>query len=242
MTSSPALPHGPLTEVFPDVFFVTGTSRPRFMDLDWQFSRNMTVIREAGRLTLVNTVRLDDAGLAALGALGRVTDVVRLGAFHGIDDAFYVERYGARHWGLAGMPEQGGSVPSAVLGAGGEMPAVCTSLFTFETSRSPEALLSITREGGVLVSCDSLQNWVRADAYFDAASAERMAAAGFIRPANIGPGWRQAAQADASDFVRVAALSFSHLLPGHGEPIVGTAREDLLATFRADAAIRGAFS
>ena len=37
-------------------------------------------MREDGALTLVNSVRLDDAGLAALDALGKVTNVVRLGA------------------------------------------------------------------------------------------------------------------------------------------------------------------
>ena len=35
-----ALPHGKIEAVFPDVFFVTGTSRPSFEGMTWQFSRN----------------------------------------------------------------------------------------------------------------------------------------------------------------------------------------------------------
>src|SRR5687768_17538536 len=97
----PAWPHGALVEVFPDVFFATGSIRfpgpiPVFG------SRNMTVVRDGTSLTLINTVRLDDAGLAALDALGRVENVVRLAGFHGSDDAFYKDRYGATVWAVPG--------------------------------------------------------------------------------------------------------------------------------------------
>ena len=61
-----AMPHGPLEEVFPDVFFVTGTMRGEFFGSTWQFSRNMTVVREGDDLTIVNSVRLGDDGLRAL--------------------------------------------------------------------------------------------------------------------------------------------------------------------------------
>ena len=40
------MPHGPIQELFPDVFFVTGTMKAEFFGSDWQFSRNMTVVRE----------------------------------------------------------------------------------------------------------------------------------------------------------------------------------------------------
>ena len=65
-TFTPQWPHGDLEEVFDDVFFVTGTSKPEFGGVTWQFSRNMTVVREGASLSLINTVRLDEAGLAAL--------------------------------------------------------------------------------------------------------------------------------------------------------------------------------
>ena len=54
---------------------------------------------------------------------------------------------------------------------------------------------------------------------------------GFIRPANVGPGWRQFCEPQASDFARLKALSFRHLLPAHGKPIRDDAHEQLSASF-----------
>ena len=73
---APALPHGDIQEVFPDVFFVTGTMQTVLMGAHWHFSRNMTIVRDGTELTLINTVRLDDAGLAQLDALGTVKNVL----------------------------------------------------------------------------------------------------------------------------------------------------------------------
>ncbi len=90
-----ALPDGPIEEVFPDVFFVTGTMQTQLMGAHWHFSRNMTVVRDGGVLSLINSVRLDAAGLALLDAFGRVVQVLRIDSLHGRDDAFYKARYGA---------------------------------------------------------------------------------------------------------------------------------------------------
>jgi len=49
-------------------------------------------------LTLINSIRLDDAGLAQLDALGLVAHVVKIGSIHGRDDAFYKAHYGATFW------------------------------------------------------------------------------------------------------------------------------------------------
>jgi len=95
----PTLAHGAIEEIF----VVSGAMETVLMDLDWQFSRNMTIIRDDERLILINTVRLDDDGLAQLDQLGKVTDVIRLGALHGRDDAFYIDRYKAQHWVIPGM-------------------------------------------------------------------------------------------------------------------------------------------
>src|SRR5579859_6376820 len=97
-----ALPHGEIREVLPGFFFVAGTvGMPG--PLPVRFSRNMTIVREGERLVLVNTVRLGDAGLAALDRLGKVTDVIRLAANHGSDDPFYADRYKAKVWVLKGQ-------------------------------------------------------------------------------------------------------------------------------------------
>jgi hypothetical protein len=77
------LPHGPITEVFPDVFVVRGTIR--FMPL-LAIARNMTIVRDGDELTVINSVRLSAAGEAELRRLGAIKRLVRLGNFHGMDD------------------------------------------------------------------------------------------------------------------------------------------------------------
>ena len=105
------------------------------------------------------------------------------------------------------------------------------SLFVFETSNKPEGLLCLNRHGGILVSCDSLQNWDEVDEYVDEETGKKMSEMGFIRSANIGPGWRQLCEPEARDFARLKELSFRHLLPAHGRPIRDQAHEQLCATF-----------
>lgn len=227
----PALPHGAFIEVFPDVFVVSGETRPEMMGASFQFSRNMIVVREPGGLTLVNTLRLDDAGLEALGALGTPQHIVRLGAFHGRDDAFYRDRYRATLWSLPGVADEHGASVDRELVEGGPLPIGDASLFVFASAKLPEAVLRLERHGGILVTCDSLQNWVEPDAFFDAASTERMTAAGFFREANVGPGWAGAAEPQAEDFARLRELPFAHLLPGHGRPLLDQAHAKLTARF-----------
>ena len=53
-----ALVHGEIRELFPDVFFVTGTMT--IAGKPMSFSRNMTIVRDNGSLTLINSVRLDE--------------------------------------------------------------------------------------------------------------------------------------------------------------------------------------
>jgi hypothetical protein len=82
----PALPHGQLEQIFPDIFFVTGTMQTVLMNARRQFSRNMTVVRDGNALTLINSIRLDGAGLAQLDALGRVAHLVKISSLHGRDE------------------------------------------------------------------------------------------------------------------------------------------------------------
>src|SRR5262245_49635093 len=127
----PALPHGLLEEVFSDVFFVTGMMKTVLMDVPWQFSRNMVVVRDGDALTLVNSIRLDETGLNRLEALGRVANVVKIGSLHGRDDAFYRQCYGARFWALPGMTDGHGLVADRELRPGGEMPFAGCGVFVF---------------------------------------------------------------------------------------------------------------
>ena len=226
-----AMPHGPIEAIFPGVFFVTGTMRSEFFGSMWQFSRNMTVVREGTRLTIVNSVRLDEAGLAALDALGDVVHVVRIGDMHGIDDPFYRDRYGATFWALPRMGVEDGLTVDKKLIADGEMPFDDCSLFEFKTVKRPEGILRLDREGGILIACDSLQNWVEPDEFFLEETVETMRKMGFFEMANLGPAWLHESEPKVEDFIRLKQVPFRHALCGHGSPLRDTAQEKYHATF-----------
>jgi hypothetical protein len=214
----PVMPHGPIQKVFPDVFHVTGTMRAEFFGSMWQFNRNMTIVRDGRDLTLINTVRLDDTGLAALDALGTVKNVVRIGDMHGVDDRFYVDRYHAKFWALPNMRIGEGLTVDRTLSEGGEMPFSNCSVFEFKTTARPECILRLDREGGIMIACDSLQNWLAPDELFDDETVEKMKNIGFFTPTSLGLAWLQESQPKPDDFVRLKAVPFRHALCGHGAP------------------------
>lgn len=228
----PALPHGALREVLPDVFVVTGTvAMPG--PLPVRFSRAMTVVRDGGRLVLVNSVRLDEAGLRALTALGEVTDVVRLAANHGMDDPFYKDRFGAKVWAVRGQRYTAGFdstspttyfEPDAFMDAGSALPIADATLVTIRSS-PPEGLLLLARHGGTLLSGDCLQNWDAPDAYFSLLGKAMMRLMGFLRPHNVGPGWLKQNRPPKSELAGLLDLRFANVLPSHGAPVLGDARE-----------------
>jgi hypothetical protein len=233
----PAFPHGPLREVFTDVFFVTGAMHTLIGGAPWQFSRNMTVVRDGDQLTLINAVRLDADGLAQLDRLGRVAHVVKLGALHGRDDPFYVAHHGATFWALPGMEHAEGLLADKTLVPGGEMPFSGCELFAFETTKLPEGILRVDRDGGILIACDSLQNWSEPDEFFADDTRRAMQDMGFFQPANLGPVWMQVNEPRADDFVRINQLAYRHLLSAHGVPLRDHARESFAATFQSAFAV-----
>lgn len=229
----PALPHGELREVMPGIHFVTGTMK---MGGPLRFSRNMTVVREDDRLVLFNTVRLDDAGLAALDKLGEVTDVVRLAGNHGMDDPFYKDRYKAKVWAVKGQRYTAGFdakapdtyfEPDAEMTAGGPLPLRDASLYVIDSS-PPEALLVLARNGGTVIAGDCLQHWHRPDEYFSFVGGAMMRVMGFIKPHNVGPGWLKQCRPPREQLRGIAALKFANVLTSHGDVVLG----DALAKYR----------
>ena len=227
-----AQPHGELREVFPGLYFVTGTvSMPGPFPV--RFSRNMTVVREGDRLVLVNSVRLNDAGLSKLDALGKVTDVIRLAANHGTDDPFYADRYGAKVWAVRGQRYTPGfdtNAPDVYFDAQAEMDAQTSLPMTGArlyviASDPPEGLLVLERDGGLVISGDCLQHWRETDAYFNTPAKLLMRMMGFIKPHNVGPGWLKQGKPPKDHLRGVLDLPFDHVLPAHGAPVLGGARE-----------------
>ena len=227
-----ALPHGALSEVLPGIYFVTGTVKMPG-PLPVRFSRNMTVVREGERLVLINSLRLDDAGLAALDALGKVTDVIRLAANHGLDDPFYKDRYGAKVWAVKGQRYTAGFDTSATktyfdadveMDAATPLPLADAKLYVI-ASTPPEALLVLARSDGTLVSGDCLQHWAAVDPYFSFLGGAMMRMMGFIRPHDIGPGWLKQCHPPAADLRGILGLRFTNVIPAHGAPVLGDAME-----------------
>ena len=127
----------------------------------------MTIVRQGDRLVLVNSVRLDEAGLAALDALGRVTGVMRLAGNHGMDDPFYKDRYAAKVWVVRGQRYTAGTktgvpqpyfTPDAEMDATTALPLAGAQLYVID-SRPPEGILILEQHDGVAIAGDCLQHW-----------------------------------------------------------------------------------
>ena len=228
-----ALKHGDVQKLFEDIYFVTGTVIMK-APVALRFSRNMAILRQGDELTLVNSVRLNEMGLKQLDQLGRVKHVIRLAGFHGMDDPFYKDRYGAKIWSVDApyatgvdkrpKPEQIYFEADEVVSDSTELPIEDAQLVDFKLCTPGEALMLLPREGGILISGDSLQNWAKADEYFNFTARVMMKMMGFLKPHNIGPGWLKTAQPDLNEIKALLDLDFDHLLPAHGEPVINGAK------------------
>ena len=228
----PAWPHGEIKQIFDDIFFVSGTNKTMHEGVELHHSRNMVIVREEGKLSLINSVRLTNMGLEALEKLGRVHKVIRIGAFHGRDDAFYVNKYQASLWALPGMHDQHKCHIDIEFTAQGQQPFANCSLLPFSTAKFPEAVIHINRHGGILLSCDSIKNWIGPDEYFSEQTAAAYQEQGFFGKAAISKIWQQAMAVKASDFEKLKKLPFRHLLSAHGEPLLDTAYQDVAETIK----------
>lgn len=228
--SSAGARFGTLEQVFDDIWWAWGTVRvgPGIV-----FPRNMTIVRERGELVVIHPVLMPDAEQKKIEALGPIKHIVRLGAFHGMDDPAYVERYHPTVWAPPGVDHRPGVATDKELVPGGEVPIDGATLFSFDSSRSPEVVLHVPRHGGVLLACDSVQNWETVEGCtFLARQMSRLM--GFRGRACIGPGWRK--QCEPKDgagfrplFEKLLDFDFRHVLGGHGAPMKDTAKDDLRA-------------
>lgn len=232
-TYPPAFAHGNIQEVFPDIFFVTSTSICEHEGNVIQKSNNMVIVRDGKQLTLINTLRLNEEGLKALENLGMVSNVVRIGAFHDTYDLFYLDRYKAKFWALRGMIHHNNRQADFLIGETDTMPFPKASFFTFKTTSQPEAIIHIDREGGILITCDSIKNWTRIDEYFSKKTGKEFLEQGLIKPLSIDKVWLGAMNPKNSDFESMKKLNFRHLISAHGEPNKDTADKQLLPVLEA---------
>ena len=228
-------PHGRFRELFDGVWFVRGGIKMP-MRVPMKIGRAMTVVRGNDGLVIFNSMRLSDEGLRELDALGDVRHVVRLAGFHGRDDGFYRDRYGATVYAIEGqryfrgMDPKKQSVasfmePDVWLDEESALPIPGARLKVIASCDPTEALCLIDREDGILITGDSLQNSPAPDEFFNFPAKLMMKRFGFFKPYNVGPGWLQFASPSADDVRSVLELDFEHVLPGHGDAVIGGAKE-----------------
>ena len=229
--SSPGPIFGKLEQVFDDVWWAWGTVRfaPGIV-----FPRNMAIVREPDGLVVIHPVLMPDPIQKEIEALGPIKHIVRLGAFHGMDDLAYQKRYDATAWLPPGVDAHPELRRDKELVPGGPLPIAGATLHAIDASRTPELLMLMPRHGGVLFSCDSIQNWEATTgcSFLGGVMARVM---GFRGRACIGPGWRKQCEPKdgvgfKNDFAKILALDFKHALGGHGAPMKDTARDDLRAS------------
>jgi hypothetical protein len=221
---------GRLEQVFDDVWWAWGTTR---FGPGIRFPRTMAIVREKGELVVFHPVLMAPAEQSKIEALGPIKHIVRLGAFHGMDDPAYVQRYCPTTWAPPGVDLAPGVTIDQELRPGGPLPLAGATLVRFDGSRTPEVALHVPRHGGIVFTCDSVQNWetTRGCSLLGAVMARLM---GFRGRVCIGPGWRKLSEPKDGrgfrpTFEQLVALEFRHVLGGHGGPLKDTARDDLRA-------------
>ena len=232
----PVQAHGPITKLFDNIWFVQGAVKMPML-IPMKISRSMTILKdtETNELTLVNSMRLSGVGLVELEKLGKVANIIRIGGFHGRDDGFYRDRYGAKVFAIAGQiyTRKLGDVanaeeymqPDVWLNKDSGLPIKSATLKIFETSNPTEAILLLKREGGIVITGDSLQNTAEPDEYVNFPAKLMMRKMGFFKAHNVGPGWLQFAKPETTEVRSILDLDFEHVLPAHGNAVIGQAKE-----------------
>ncbi len=216
MTYPPVCPHDPIEPIADDVFMARGSVR---LNAIMRITRNMAIIRHGHELTLVNPIRLDDAGEAQLRGLGEVKRIIRLGCFHGLDDPYYVATFKAEFWSQTGGTTYTEPAIDHELTESTELPFPDAELFCFERTKEPESMLLLKKAGGILFTCDAIQHY--GDYKHNNLPARLvMPWIGFPRTTIIGPIWLKLMTPEGAslkgEFERLLEWEFDGLVSAHG--------------------------
>jgi hypothetical protein len=110
------------------------------------------------------------------------------------------------------------------------MPFTSCKIFTLASSKFPEAILHINQNNGILVTCDSIKNWLARDEFFSDFTAKLYEKQKLFGYATVNEIWMQATQIDKSELLGLKELNFCHLLSAHGEPLLNDAYEYVVKT------------
>ena len=224
MDFAPVYPHDPIEQVADDIFMARGSLK---LNPVIRISRNMAIVRQNGELTLVNPIRLNDVELQRLEALGAVKHLFRLGAFHGVDDPFYMARYRPAFWCQAGGTAYPQPPIDQVLTEDAELPFDNAALFCFRNTNQPECILRLAAGRGLLLTCDAIQHY---GDYSNNNLPARlvMPFIGFRKTTLIGPIWLKLMTPQGAnlrdEFARLLDWEFDRLLSAHGTLLASAAR------------------
>ena len=148
---------------------------------------------------------------------------------HGRDDAYYVDRFGARFWALPGDATYDQPPISDEITEHGPFPIPGAIVRIYKNATLPECVVFLP-DNRLLITCDSVQHYEN-DKLISLVGRIVMRPMGFFTPCVIGPIWSKAVTPEGGslrgDFERVLALDFDHLVSGHGTPKLGGAKEAL---------------
>ncbi|MGI9325752.1 MAG: hypothetical protein ACR2PZ_11080 [Pseudomonadales bacterium] len=231
MTFPPVTPHSLPEPIGDDLFVVYGSVQ---FNPVVRFTRNMAIVRDGNALTLINPVRMDAAGLAALEDLGEVQHLLRLGPMHGLDDPFYKDRYpGAVFWAFPGGTTYTEPPVEQVLEEGGALPFSSAQLFEFHGLSEREGAVLLQRQPGVLLACDGIQSYATPPhkPHTNLLARLLMPYIGFPNETLIGPAWVKMLAPDKTalkaEFERLLTLDFDQLLAAHGTFLASGAKAEV---------------
>lgn len=183
-----------------------------------RMSRNMIVLKNKNDLVLINPVRMNNNNLSKLDELGNVKHILRLGDFHGLDDAFYLDRYQCEFWAQNGQDTYKLPKASTIITSSTEAPFPNSQFFIFENAKFPEAAL-LLKEHKLLITTDSVQyhaDW----SYFTRFTKFAFKLLGFKIGINIGPPWLKRVTPKGTslkfDFEKLLLLDFDAIVAAHG--------------------------
>lgn len=212
---APVYPHQPLQQIFSNVYLLRGSIG---VGPGISLNRNMLVVKQGHELVIINAVRLDEHELTRLDALGKVTHVIRLGDFHGLDDQFYIDRYSAKLWSQQGHVNYPQLIPTYLIETESYPPIDDAEFFIYRRAHYPEAAI-LLKQHKLLITTDSIQYW---SDWLYISPIARVASffMGFHQGLLIGKPWlkRVTAKGDSlrEDFDELLKLDFDNLIAAHG--------------------------
>jgi len=214
--NTPIYPHGNVEEIAEDIFMLRGSIK---MNPLLRITRNMGIIRNGDELSLINPVRVSAKVEAQIAKLGQIKHVIRLGCFHGADDPYYVEKFGALMWAQLGGTTYTVPKIDKELDSVAPLPFDNAEIFEFAGTTQPESALLIKRGTGILFTCDAIQNYGDYS-YNNIVAKILMPFIGFPRTTIIGPIWLKYQTPEDEtlepEFRRLLGLKFDRLLAAHG--------------------------